>query len=56
MTTTSTIPDIPAVTDHPCTGCGPDCVYIDGACRCYHGEAIPAELVLAWMQDIAIPF
>ena len=54
MTTTCT-PNAPA-TDTPAPECGPDCIYIDGACRCYHGEAAPSEPAPAWADDFTIPF
>ena len=48
-------PTTPNLADLPDTGCGPDCIYIDGACRCYHGE--PAEPPEPdWMTDIDPPF
>ncbi|HVB45653.1 MAG TPA: hypothetical protein VNF47_23510 [Streptosporangiaceae bacterium] len=50
MTTTS----IPDTTATPGTGCGPDCIIIDGACRCYHGE--PAQPAPAWMDNLTVPF
>ena len=28
----------PALTPEPAAECGRDCVYLDGACRCYHSE------------------
>lgn len=44
MTTTTTA----LTTDDPASPCGPDCIYLDGACRCRHGEIdttpMPAEL------------
>ena len=39
----------------PYAGCGPDCVLIDGTCRCYHGETV-AEPVPEWMLAIDPPF
>ena len=54
MTTTST-PNTPA-THTPATECGPDCVYIEGACRCYHGEPAPAQPAIAWTDSIVAPF
>jgi len=35
----------------PYAGCGPDCVLIDGTCRCQFGETV-TEPVPAWMDDI----
>jgi hypothetical protein len=52
MTTTTRTPDIPATV--PAPPCGPDCVYLDDACRCYHGE--PAPPAPAWMDRIVPPF
>ena len=50
MTTTPN-PSAPAT---PAPQCGPDCVYIDGACRCYYGEPAPAQP--RWAVSIVPPF
>ena len=55
MTTTpypSSVPD-PAASD---SGCGPDCVFLDGACRCYEGEAVPTGSRFRWMDHVAPVF
>ena len=43
-------PDTPTRPDIDLGPCGPDCVYIEGACRCYHGEA--ASAVPAWLRHV----
>jgi hypothetical protein len=35
--------------------CGPDCAYLDDACRCYHGETDTTPLP-AGLADITLPF
>jgi hypothetical protein len=54
MTTTHT-PNLPAASI-PAVECGPDCVYIDGACRCYYGEVVAAQPAPRWMKDIVPTF
>ena len=39
----------------PYSGCGPDCVLIDGTCRCRYGE-IAASTDPKWMDDIDPPY
>ena len=41
--TTTPKPSAPA---KPAPQCGPDCVYMDGACRCYYGatRSRPAQV------------
>jgi hypothetical protein len=52
MTTTRT-PNPPA--DVQGAECGPDCIYLDGACRCYHGEPATDPLVQQ-LRGIQPPF
>jgi hypothetical protein len=35
--------------------CG-DCAYLDGACRCRHGEPAPTRFTIPWPNDIVPPF
>ena len=51
MTITQTQPDA----NDPYVGCGPDCVLIDGTCRCYYGDTVidPAP---AWLASINPPY
>lgn len=46
MTTTAT----PEVTQ---PGCGPDCIYLDGYCRCHHGENVSGDVRL---NDLDAPY
>lgn len=36
--------------------CGPDCVIIDGFCRCWYGQAVSADFDEEWMNNIEPPF
>jgi len=44
------------VNDDPPVPCGPDCLYIDGACRCYHGESVPADFDNPALNNLTPPF
>ena len=44
-----------APSSDPDTGCGPDCVLIDGNCRCYFGECV-TEPVPTWMDDVVLAY
>ena len=44
----------PAAND-PYDGCGPDCVLIDGTCRCYHGDAV-TDPAPAWLASLNPPY
>ena len=50
----TTIPAI--VNDDPPEPCEFDCMYIDGACRCRHGEIVPSEFNIPALNDIVLPF
>jgi hypothetical protein len=51
VTTTATAAN---VTDQPGAPCGPDCIYLDGGCRCY--DSAPAIGKPAWMAALSPPF
>ena len=53
MTATPDTPGFGTITNHQ-TGCGSECIVIDGACRCYHGE--PAGPDLDWWTDLDPPY
>jgi hypothetical protein len=38
------------------SGCGPDCVFLACACRCYEGEAVPDGSEFRWMDHVAPVF
>ena len=50
MTTTA-----PLNNDSP-TPCGWDCIYIDGACRCYHGRIVSPLFDNRALNDLTPPF
>ena len=52
MTTATHTQTPPSDTD---AGCGPDCVLIDGECRCYFGESV-TEPMPAWLEDIVLAY
>jgi hypothetical protein len=55
MTTSLTLlPTI--VNDDPSEPCGQDCCYLNGACRCHHGESILPSLSEPVTDDLEPPF
>ena len=54
MTATDTDTDLGAC-DDPWAGCGPDCVLIDGICRC-DAEQIATDPMPEWMLAIEPPY
>ena len=48
------IPNTQDVAGQPDSPCGPDCIYIDGACRCYASALASVEP--DWMAVIKLPF
>ena len=55
MTPTTRTPNVPA-TSIPAPECGPDCVYIDGTCRCYHGEPTTTQFTSLELNRVVPPF
>ncbi len=47
-------PDTSRRSDAGLGPCGPDCIYVEDACRCYHGE--PAPVGPAWLSHIKPAF
>jgi hypothetical protein len=55
MTTSLTLlPTI--VNDDPPQPCGQDCCYLDGACRCRHGEYVLPSVREPVTDDFELPF
>jgi hypothetical protein len=52
MTATLIIP----VNDATAEPCGGDCAYLDGACRCRHGEPTPVRFAIPELNDLVPPF
>ena len=52
MTATLLIP----VNDDPAEPCCGDCAYLDGACRCRHGEPATTRFTIPELNDIVPPF
>ncbi len=52
MTATPNPPEAPGILE---PGCGPDCVSVGGACRCYVWETV-TEPGPEWMDNIVPPF
>ena len=49
MTATTT----PGTTTAPCSG---DCIHIDGACRCRHGQTVPTTFGNRLLDNLNPPF
>ena len=55
MTAITVIP--PIVNDDPPEPCEfDDCMYVDGACRCRHGEIMSREFDIPALNDVVLPF
>jgi len=52
----STTPHTQLPATDPYAGCGPDCVYIDGTCRCYHGEPTTTQFTSLELNRVVPPF
>jgi hypothetical protein len=49
--------DIPPITnDDPPGPCQYDCMYIDGACRCRHGEIVSCSFGDPVRDNLVLPF
>jgi hypothetical protein len=46
----------PIVNDDPPERCDLDCIYIDGACRCRHGETVPVSFGDPVRDNLVLPF
>jgi hypothetical protein len=55
MTSTTPTPEFDTIFYRE-VGCGPDCVVIDGACRCYHQQATTRDFKDQALNDLVPPF